>query len=226
MLDGVRDPIDRLYRLSSWIRNPLTRSISKKALQHTQIDPDTGVDWLEAVKLFDYDYIRTKIWQLVKPTSSTGQIRLKSSAEEEALSISQTWLVDRLAKCNGERRRLFSYWRQHRFKLQRDADVFFKDTSRAIKDTPSRAEHTNELLPIAVSLATSATQFQRGTRSFQVARSTTTVSEYAPSLTPAILEGVSFPPPPEEDGAELKEFDCPYCYTVCSKAILAEHAWQ
>jgi hypothetical protein len=59
LLDSVRDPIDRLYKVSTKIRNPSSRLGSSKAANHQQIDEETGVDFLRAVEQADYDYIRS-----------------------------------------------------------------------------------------------------------------------------------------------------------------------
>ncbi|KAH7176146.1 hypothetical protein EDB81DRAFT_897215 [Dactylonectria macrodidyma] len=56
LLDGVKDPIDRLYKLSIWIRNPSSRFASSKALRYQQIDPEPSADLLQVVDEFDYDY--------------------------------------------------------------------------------------------------------------------------------------------------------------------------
>lgn len=52
LLDGIRDPIDCLYKLSTWIRNPSFRFASSKMQNYRQIDPETGVDFLQAVERF------------------------------------------------------------------------------------------------------------------------------------------------------------------------------
>ncbi|KAF2729894.1 hypothetical protein EJ04DRAFT_501555, partial [Polyplosphaeria fusca] len=53
LIGGIRDPVDRLYKLSTWIRNPSSRFASAKALQHTRVDLDTHIDLLEAYRPFD-----------------------------------------------------------------------------------------------------------------------------------------------------------------------------
>lgn len=66
LLDSVRDPIDRLYKVSTKIRNPSSRLGSSKAANHPQIDEETGVDFLRAVEQADYDHIRSLFLQYQK----------------------------------------------------------------------------------------------------------------------------------------------------------------
>ncbi|KAK1774720.1 hypothetical protein QBC45DRAFT_424228 [Copromyces sp. CBS 386.78] len=57
LVEGVRDPIDRLFKLAVWIRNPSSRITSPKVLRYRLLDPETGVDLLDVFKEFDYDYV-------------------------------------------------------------------------------------------------------------------------------------------------------------------------
>ena len=56
-LDSIADVVDRLYKLSTLIRNPATRLVSSKANHHQEIDPDSGADLIDAFSHSDHDYV-------------------------------------------------------------------------------------------------------------------------------------------------------------------------
>ncbi|KAK5190084.1 general transcription repressor [Exophiala xenobiotica] len=57
LLQNVEDVIDRLFKLSTKIRNPSTRLISTRAKLYRYIDEDSGCDLLEAFKHYDYCHV-------------------------------------------------------------------------------------------------------------------------------------------------------------------------
>ncbi|GAB1316324.1 hypothetical protein MFIFM68171_06534 [Madurella fahalii] len=145
LLEGVRDPIDRLFKLAVWICNPSSRVTSPKVSRHRVLDPETGVNLLDVFKEFDYDY-------------------------------------------------QFAYWKNEHDKLSRQV---------------ATASHPNGPQP--------AFRNDRATN--------TSVSEYsAPNRQPG-EDNLGFPPPPDHlsDG---KSFECPYCFTVCSGALVSKRAWR
>lgn len=66
LLGSIRDPIDRLFKVSIRIRNPSTRLRSSKAIRYQQVDEEAGVDFLQAVQRFDYDYVSSLFLQYRK----------------------------------------------------------------------------------------------------------------------------------------------------------------
>ena len=143
LLDSVRDPIDRLYKLSTRIRNPSTRFASSKAQRYQKVDPESGLDFLKEVEPFDRDYVSALFLQYRKANAlrdtpiaecspSSPNHDPESSLEDtvwepiwSVLSIyrdclsdgTESFLVDRLARANIRRRRQFAYWTHHREKL-------------------------------------------------------------------------------------------------------------
>ncbi len=136
LLDDVRDLLDRLYKVSTKIRNPSTRLGLSKALRHKEIDRETDVDLLRAMEPFDRDYIRSLFLQyqrdkvlLEHPTVelSLGDRGNKGCEGDDqirdpicAIISSQgqdSYLVLRLARANTRRRQQFAYWKMHREKL-------------------------------------------------------------------------------------------------------------
>jgi hypothetical protein len=54
-----------------------------------------------------------------------------------------------------------------------------------------------------------------------------TASAFLPS-TAEDMEDIPIPAPPEKfiSQISLKEFECPYCFTICSKRDLSPPAWK
>lgn len=142
MLDGVRDPIDRLHKLSTRIRNPSTRLWSSKAQRHQQINEETGIDFLQVVEKFDYHYVCSVSLQYqedkalkenttVEPaTTNNGDDddddvweplhTMRAQYEADIRNgTAESFLVQRIARASVRRRQQFSYWKKHREKLRR-----------------------------------------------------------------------------------------------------------
>ena len=134
---------DRLYKLSTRIRNPSTRFASSKAQCYRKVDSESGCDFLKAAEPFDHDYVSSLFLQYHKanalrdapvaesplpspnydPESSLDDkvwepIQSVLSIYRDGLSNgTESFLVDRLARANTRRRRQFAYWTHHRQKL-------------------------------------------------------------------------------------------------------------
>jgi hypothetical protein len=138
LLDGVRDPIDRLYTVSTKIRNPSSRFGSSKAASHRQIDEESGVDFLCAIEQADHDHIRTLFLQYQKdkalqehetmgPPKDTVNGKDEDGVWEPIRTVltqhrdADSFLIHRVARANVRRRQQFAYWKKHREKLARHA---------------------------------------------------------------------------------------------------------
>ena len=97
LLDSIQDPINRLYKISTWVRNPSSRFYSTKAQCRKKMDPETGIDLFQTFELLDLDYVASIFVQYKNPGQDDLERRI-------ALSISR-------------RRRQFAYWKSHREKL-------------------------------------------------------------------------------------------------------------
>lgn len=246
LLDGVRDPINRLFKMSTKIRNPSTRLGSSRAANYRQIDEDTGVDFLEVIKEADLDYVASVFLEYRKvracqeshpaepPGGPSGEnddemwepIRtvLIQEQERERTGVN-FYLIERIAQANCRRRQQFAYWAKHRDKL----DKHTKSYQAQKKQFPIAQPHRDgEYTPGAIPSVTTATRLDVARLEVSDNRSNWTLSEYAPSTRQAAHAPVDFPPAPKRsrNTASDRFFECPYCFFLCPKEILADKAWK
>ena len=251
LLDGIRDPIDRLYKLSTWIRNLSSRFASSKALCHQQFDPDTNVDFLKAVEHFDYDYVDSIFLQYRKSKAREENLEYKppykdnhtddvwepvrtvlSDYKREIPNDTDTFLVHRLARANVWRRQYFAYWKKHREKLAQHSKAAAQHVHIRKEAGPIQVNlqiRDSGLSVLAMALGQSVTTASRLNVPHQFTlrddQSSVSVSEYAPSCWQPSKEYIKFPPPPKLRPSE-KFSECPFCFMLCPRALLAEKAWQ
>ncbi|TVY87978.1 Annexin A1 isoform p37 [Lachnellula willkommii] len=253
LLDSIRDPIDRLFKVSTRIRNPSSRLGSSKALRHQQFDQDSGIDLLRAVEDFDYDHISSLFLQYRKSRAleehETVEPSEDADGKDEANHVwepfrtvlsqyqndlsngTESFLVRRITRANVRRRQQFAYWKQHRDKLAQHTKSFTLNIETREQATPivvDLQKQGNMLVIPGMAIADSVTTASRLNIPQLVDRddrSTVSVSEYAPSMWKPGREAVDFPAAPKQDSDE-KFFECPYCFTLCSTEILAEKAWK
>ena len=258
LLDGVRDPIDRLYKVSTKIRNPSSRLGSSRATNHQKIDEETGVDFLRAIERLEIDHIRSLFLQyrkskalqereVVEPSQDALGGGSKSEDEDGVWEPIRTvlsehraadsLLIGRIARANVRRRQQFAYRKTHREKLARHARASISTQSAftpgtEIPSQPSFDRHISadslipqaELAPPAASVTT-ATNLNLARLELVDNQSAFTLSEYSPSTWQPARDAVAFPPPPLTQPDE-NFFECPYCYTLCPKGLLAAKAWK
>lgn len=252
LLDSVRDPIDRLYKLSTRIRNPSSRLGSSKALQHQQIDEDSGINLFQAVEKFEYDYISSVFLQYQKskaleeyqtvkpPEDKVGEDKadnvwepirtVLSQYQTDLLNGTESFLVRRIARANVRRRQQFAYWKKHRDKLTHHMKTFTQhvEAHKEITPNPIAEKQANKISIPMLAPAQSVTTASRliiPQLDGRDDRSTISVSEYAPSAWRPSKEVVGFPAPPKRRPS-IKFFECPYCFVVCSTELLADKAWK
>ncbi|OPB37609.1 hypothetical protein A0O28_0045210 [Trichoderma guizhouense] len=254
LLDSLKDPIDRLYKMAVWIRNPATRITSTKARNLQQIDEETNVDLFESFKKFDYEHISSLFLEyekhkaiqenpIAKAHDTVGNDETvfedqvweptRKTLEPNKMEISnskESYLVLRIAQANGIRRQQFAYWRKHKNKLREHAAVVVEVPTHNLPTTSHiiQLEDKNEKVkaPLTVTTATQLRpSHEIGNEFGKENVMTLAVSEYAPSAWNPSKDIVSFPPAPKiSTGIEF--FECPYCYTICPASILSEKAWR
>ncbi len=255
LLDGIRDPIDRLYKVSTKIRNPSSRLGSSRAASHQQIDEETGIDFLRVIERADYDHIRSLFLQYQKARALQEHDTVEPTTEaiggeddEDGVwepirtvlyqhRITESFLIRRVAQANVRRRQQFAYRKMHREKLARHARASISTQSVLIPGTenpsqPSFDRHisNDSYIPQAelappAASVTTATNLNLARLELVENQSMFTVSEYAPSTWQPARDAVTFPPPPTTQSDE-KFFECPYCFTFCPRGILTAKAWK
>ncbi|RYP59450.1 hypothetical protein DL770_010187 [Monosporascus sp. CRB-9-2] len=259
LVDSVKDPIDRLFKLSIWIRNPATRLASLKAQNFQQIDEETNVNLLDVFEAYDHDHISSLFLQYKKHAALQENPTVPPVEEEEnrhdedeegensdhvwepvrtvllqhknnIANDTESFLVRRIAQANVRRRQQFAYWRKHRDKLrQHTAAVTEQVPTSSLVQGPVQTSTGVKVdcgAPPAEALVQSVTTASRlNLPQMEKTMSTVSVSEYAPSARQPSKDVADFPPPPRIPLTE-KFFECPYCFTLCSTALLAEKAWK
>lgn len=254
LLDGVRDSIDRLYKVSTKIRNPSSRLGSSRAASHQQIDEESGVDFLRAIEQADLDYTRSMFLQYQKARAIQESEPMKPQEDEDTgenedgvwepvrTVLSQhrdaeSFLIRRVTRANVRRRQQFAYWRKHREKLAHHAQasistqgVLTPGTEMPSQPSLERNISNDSPIPMAelappTASVTTATNLYTARFGTVDNRSMVTVSEYAPSTWQPSRDSVAFPPPPKVQSSE-KFFECPYCFTLCPRGVLADKAWK
>ncbi|KAG8161163.1 hypothetical protein KVR01_009427 [Diaporthe batatas] len=251
LIDSVRDPINRLFKMSIKIRNPSTRLGSSRAANYRQVDEETGVDLLQAMKEFDLDYVKTVFLEYRKtkarrdsrpaqpPGDPPGEhddnvwepIKTVLTEEREREnSGGHSYLIDRIAQANVRRRQQFAYWAAHRHKLDKHTKAYQAQKGRfPVTERQTGGGLGLELAQGPLPSISSATGLDMARLEISSdTRSNWALSEYAPSTRRAADAPVDFPPAPKVSRKTQadKFFECPYCFFLCPKDILAEKAWK
>lgn len=251
LVDSVRDPINRLFKMSTKIRNPSTRLGSSRAAKYRQVDEETGVELLQAMKEFDVDYVKSVFLEFQKtkarresriaqapggpPEENDDEVwepikTVLTQERERESTGAHSYLIDRIAQANFRRRQQFAYWAAHRNKLDKHTKVYQAQKGRLPivelhKGGGKQGLEPAEPLP-SISSATGLDMARLEISSDT--RSDWALSEYAPSTRQAIDTPVDFPPAPKVPRKTQtdKFFECPYCFFLCPKDVLAEKAWK
>jgi hypothetical protein len=223
---SIVDIIDNLYKLSIYIRNPTSLTRFSKASSFQAIDPESGVDLLARYEEFDIEHVRHVFQDLRQ--NYPEQIRFQNND-----------LIERLGKGISRRRQQFMYWKRHRDKLS--AKITVKEAPvQGYKIVPSRPDEIkrvegdsrtngeNSALNVAVTeitktafTATTATLFVHHDNNPDEIQSMISAATTARGLDGA---RASLPPPPKLPGG--KDFECPYCFTICPAKYLKEQNWR
>ena len=235
-LQSVIDILNRLYKLSTKIRNPITRLSSSKASRFEQVDPETGVDLASAWIQFDLWHIEEVLWSL-RNTNGIDSIlslrRLDPRRLRQDRSDDEYPLLRRLAKANVMRRKQFGYWRRHKEKVT-------AETARSIQKPQNKPVPSGKSTGISQTInvseqAYSVTLFSKPTtatmlpvvdlRNFEEQRSTTSSRTTTPQARQAQDDEVEIPPIPPTLKKE-KHFVCPYCFMICSQSVAQPKFWR
>ncbi len=202
LLVRLESVIDRLYRLSFRIQHPATRLGVAKASQYRDIDEDTNIDLMNEYAKAD----RTHVRALLKQISGT-------SANE--------YLVSRLSQANTLRRKQFGQWRRHKIKLKSSLRP-----EKPVEESKRPPGPRTLLLPgnRNPSRPSTATAIADKHIDLDDRSSLISTSSYIP-LHDADATGINMPTPPHVPVTK-REFECPYCYILCSRKALEKRNWE
>lgn len=252
LLEGVKDPIDRLFKFAVWIRNPSSRAASKKVLYYRLIDQESGVDLFDAFKKLDYDYVSSLFLEFRKSRARADNAETEPLPLDKGMDVDLVWepiqtvlsqhkqacskgtesfLVHRMAMANVRRRQQFAYWKNHRSKLVRHSTAAIDQLkTRSSQDVhaPIAIAATGMQLPlnaVAQSVTTASRLDTLRVAKWNDQATVTSVSEYAASAWQPGREELGFPAPPTHlSNGEF--FECPYCFTLCSSRLLSDRTWR
>ena len=210
-LGNVSGVIDKLYRLSFKIRNSATRLGFSDARHHHEIDHETGVDLIQQFELADQKHIEEII----------ASYRRVSPAECE-----DDFLVRRLARANTFRRQQIKKWKNHAAK--RKTTRIQEQHSQPLKiylprDLLLPQKTANR--PEVPSMPSTATRAPDVRSDFNDVVSEVSISTYAVLSRDSKGQGVVIPALPSSVYTR-KEFECPYCCTLCSRSLGIGKAWE
>lgn len=256
LLDSVRDPIDRLYKVSTKIRNPSSRLGSSRAANYQQIDEESGVDFLRAIEQADLDHIRSLFLQYQKARAlqecdieePTKNMVGGNDDDEDGVwepirtvlaqhAAADSFLIRRIARANVRRRQQFAYRKNHREKLARHARASIStqsglNTGTEIPSQPSFDRHiSNDSFIPQAELAPPAPSVTTATN-LNMARLELVENQSMFTVSeyaPSTWQPARDAvafPPPPTTQSGEKFFECPYCFTLCPRGALASKAWK
>ncbi|KIY01465.1 uncharacterized protein Z520_03017 [Fonsecaea multimorphosa CBS 102226] len=238
ILESIAETINCLYKVATRIRNPATRTLTKKVLDFAILDRETGVDLTEDYALLDREHLR-EVFRDYR--SAHGQRPPKEQGiSPQDLDLARgeplEFLAQRLAQANTIRRKQFAYWSRHRMKLDKALEATARvvrvqqpqqqqQASRSISTIARSAYVADSVVP---SLPTTATTLDPAQIDLEDAKSVATVSDYAESIrsiSTTRREAAEIPEPPSKLKGQ-RYFECPYCLTLCSGAYLGRKTWR
>ncbi|KAI9645501.1 hypothetical protein NHQ30_006241 [Ciborinia camelliae] len=256
LLESVRDVINRLYKLSTRIRNPSSRTGSTKAQTYQQTDQDSGVNLFEVFESFDHDYVSSLFSQYRAQTVSRADVHGSDSAslhteknqagadnvktpiqivlpQDNPTSSDEIecFLIRRIASSNVRRRQQFAYWRKHRNKLDQHYSAvtmpFITAKEQTLSQIQVKQQGAEVLAPTQFLTQSVTTASRLNVPQFELVDNRSTVS--VSEYAPSAWQPgkeVMSFPDPPPRPLRDKYFECPYCFTLCPTNVLAPRAWK
>lgn len=196
------------------IRNPRIRHGFSKADSYEKRDPDTNEDLIRPFIEVDRKHVQNIV----------AQYRGCKVTE-----LDDDFLVNRLAEANTRRRRRFAYWSQHRLNLSRRSEAM-KQRAEEHPTGPSQLTRPQIAPTTVLTQATTATYLDITKVDVDDGKSVISTSSIwmSEENTIAREDAIDVPALPKslQDREDLKEFECPYCFTICSRRFLRCTAWR
>lgn len=232
----VTDIIDRLYKLAVKIRNPKTRLATSKAVTFKEVDEDTGIDLIQEFVQVDTRHVEELFWDhrrvdIEDPECLSEERRDWERRPRELLEADHQ-IISRLVRANIRRRQQFGYWRRHRSKNAQETARILKISNRPVERSypsrllPDRQPSLSEQHSKMFSRPSTATYLHTpATINISDDASTMSVRTLIPNARNIQDEQADVPHPPNSLQG-TKHFQCPYCFTLCSKSTLKDEAWR
>lgn len=235
----IVDIIDNLYKLSRSIRTPVLHARPLKAASYKKIDKDTGVDVILEFRAVDLAYVTELFLQFRRDNKDL-------SIEDRSLGKKDYALTERLANAITQRRQQFMYWKRHRDKLGIQAKVEDFDVQTIaslqqptmLRGDPIQPKPKGIPAPDTVDTAvkydvistasrtaltaTTATLFVTVDTASDKGQSTTSFATTARDLDGSKIELPSLPKIVKPN----KDFECPYCFTICPAKYQTPRNWR
>ncbi|KAJ5367047.1 hypothetical protein N7541_000988 [Penicillium brevicompactum] len=211
---NIVSTIDKLYRLAFKIRNPALRFGFSKAVKYSQKDPETGRDLIEEYAAFDLRHIEEIFHNFGAEHHENNQHR---------------YLIERLAEANTRRRQQFLYWKKRRAKYEAFERPALKGA--AISGIPEQpAQLGTESLPAQTnpSISKPSTATWLNPQKVDLDESASAMSSSSTLFSVSKEQDgdqVIIPPAPTLD-ASVKEFECPFCFTMCPRKTTEKSSWE
>jgi hypothetical protein len=215
LMGSISGTIDRLYRLSFKIRNPAMRIGLSKALTYHKVDESTRIDLIDQYAEADENHIR-EIFRAFHHTSPDG--------------FKDQYLIKRLAEANKRRRQQFGYWMERKANFERLSKPGNLEEVVKVSVAPQDPQG-NQNLPIssmpqlAPSQPSTATKLDVSKINLDDDSSVISTSTFVNMANEAHGDQVSIPGPPMKYYDD-KEFECPYCFTMCPQKMLNKRLWE
>ena len=223
-LQSLASVVSNLYRIAFIIRNQKTRrSILSKVRDYDRRDTQTGLDvFKDGYRTFDRHHIRQKLSDMRRMNSLAA---IESDGQYEAL-------VDRLTAASVLRRKLFSHWERHAWKLRQAVRPQLIDSAEK-NVTPAkpaaeatrgeeRSKQASVLSPTEVTKTHREPFLPTGPDDNIETEST---ASFASTIKDVEGHEASLPDPPRTP-REGHLFECPYCFVLCPPKEASRRRWR
>lgn len=228
--EDVIEAIDQLFSLASQIRSPSSRKLRTDVDIYREIAADVKSTYIRIKEAVELQGIEQAFLQSRKPLLDPGDENLDAQLE-----TGDIFLIQRLQKANHLRRQQFEYWKRSKRKLVKATSKAEQNPDfLAMGDTPKL--HAQVEGPVRTALSVTQTSQQMSSlpssapivpRDLVLIENKSTYSGASRGLTVHRPSGeiLSWPKPPHPK-EYCKDFECPYCFFICSSKYLSEVAWR
>lgn len=240
-VSAVSDINDNLFRLSRSIRAPVKHLRSMKASTFKMTDEETGIDFVRQFEEVDIGHTQELFLQLRRDAQHIP-------VKYQDLNAADLAFIKRLSRGISRRRQQFLYWRSHRKKIGAQADMdpsaFPKFPPVPVSTIPLNDEEIKVLPSSAIPNKDSSQLTDKAKTEVSkppTALTETTATAFIPPapVVNDVQSVTSFATTARGlDGSKVelpklpkyiipgKDFECPYCQTICPSHYQSPRAWR